>query len=264
MENNKKISNFVWAGLAIGGAALVGGLVWLYKTMSHVEDVGLTDQQMNVLQGLKEEIRSQNGELTTDVAVKILAQINRMAEEIYRKAKPDLDSQRRSCMNNQIEYENLCRETFKLKEQAYNEAMGKVLEHVDNLITYEMIHEQLTTMNPVELERLTNKFEQPHFDGPIPDDIRARDAYLYYNSQFQLEMKHFQSMLAHSSNQSDENFIFFKLLVHKTKVDDLLYTKYKLNEQQIRFLLHDRNLLKDPVIRSLHEQIVRIDEMFTG
>ncbi len=264
MEKKNDKSYLFWAGISAATVTLLAGGYYLISSLLS-DDEEIPEEQKEKIEEIKNEVEEHNGELTMETAIKILAETNKIAEEMHKKSKPDLDERRRATINNMGEYEAMCQEMCESKEISYNDAMKKVLNSIENRVTFEDVHSVLSKMNPVELEKLAYKYEHPNFDGPYPDDGKIKEAYMYYGAQFQLEIREFQNIL--STNQYDPNqdsFLFFKLLVHKTKVDDLLYLKYKMTEQQIRYLLHERNLLSDPVIKSLHDQITRIDEMFTG
>lgn len=263
MEKKNK-SYLFWGGITIATIGLASAGYYLYNLL-FADDYEISEVQKEKIEELKHQVEELNGELNMETAIRILAETNKIAEEMHKKNKPDLDEQRRNVVNQPEEYERICQEMFESKEIAYNDAMKKVLNNIENRVTFEDVHNLLSKVSPIELEKQAYKYEQPEFDGPYPEDEKIKEAYKFYGKEFQNEIHEFQRIM--STNQFDpgqDSFIFFRLLVHKTKVDDLLYLKYKLTEQQIRYLLHERNLLADPEIKALHANITRIDEMFTG
>lgn len=263
--------NVLFYGLAAGAvAAMVGSAYYLYNLFSQDEE--LSESDLVKIEQLKEEITEQideknNQGLTPEIAVQIMAMTNRVGEEILKKSKPDLEIKRRAAINMPQEYERICQEYLEAKESAYQEASKKVLTQFGDF-TFEDINKVLMEVHPAEYEKMNHKYEQITFDKqPKPDKNTVKKAYLYYGKKFKEEMREMQKIMPMSGGNMDEqqqHYMFFKLLIMKFKVEDYLFLNFSYTEAQIKNLLFEYNLFEDPEIRSLNEQLARMDSMMPG
>jgi hypothetical protein len=263
--------NFLFYGMAAGAvAAMVGSAYYLYNLFSQDEE--LSDADMVKIEQLKEEITEQIDEkneqgLTPEIAVQIMSMTNRVGEEILKKTKPDLEIKRRAAINMPEEYERICQEYLEAKEYAYQEASKKVLTQFGDF-NFEDINTVLMDIHPADYERMNHKYEQVTFDkSPKPERDTVKKAYLYYGKKFKEEMREMQKIMPMAGGNMDEGqqqYMFFKLLIMKFKVEDYLYLNFSYTEAQIKHLLFEYDLFQDPEIRSLNEQLARMDGMMPG
>jgi hypothetical protein len=267
MENKKGGYNGVFWGLAVSGAALlVGSAYYIYNLINQEEE--FNEEDMEQITKLKEEmshnLQINNGVLTVDTACQIMVMTNKISEDLIKKAKPDLDDRRRAAINDPNEYEKICQENMEAKEWAYNEAMNKVFQEFGG-ITIEDITKVMQTVHPMEIEKLNHKYESFKFDEK-PDVKLVKEAYVFYGKKFVSEMNEFQRIIANFYSQNPdpqaEQYLFFRMLTMKMKVDDQVFLRYKYTEPQIKFLLFEYNLMDDIEIKRVNEQLMKFDQMF--
>lgn len=267
MDTSKKSSySALFWGLTAGAAiGLLGSAYYLYTLFSGDED--LAEEDMQQLQELKDAVEESNGgAMNVETAIQIMAMSNRISEEIMKKQKPDLDDRRRAAIDNNDEYERLCQEVFEAKEYAYNQAISKVIGQFGN-VNMEEIHKLMSQVPPLEMERINHKYDKQTFDNvPVPEKKLTKEAFAYYGKKFEEEMKEFQKMMSQQTayNPNQDQYFFFRLLMIKMKVDDLLYLKYKYTEPQIKYMLFEYNLFEDPEVKRINEKLMRFDNMFGG
>lgn len=58
-----------------------------------------------------------------------------------------------------------------------------------------------------------------------------------------------------------EQMLMVSLMIEKTKVEDLLYIKYGISENQIKSLLEDYELLNDYEIMNVYQKIASFENM---
>ncbi len=249
-------------------AALVGSAYYLYSLFAEEE---LSEEDMVKIEELKEELTQQmeeksGGALTPEIAVQIMAMTTKVGEEMIKKLKPDIDSRRRAALNRGDEYEIICQEYLEAREYCFQDATKKVLLQFGNY-TFEDIQKAMMELHPSEFERINHKYEHATFDVK-PDRDTVKRAYIFYGRKFKDEMTNLQKIMPPTRGQEpdmeQQQFMFFKLLMIKFKVDDLLYIKYKYTESQIKYLLFEYNLIEDPEVREINDQLARLDSQIEG
>jgi len=258
-------------GLAAGAvAAMVGSAYYLYSLF--IEEEELSEDDKIKIEELKEELTQQIEEknsqgLTPEIAIQIMSMTNKVGEEILKKNKPFLEEKRRAAIGLPDEYERICQEYLEAKELAFQEGSKKVLSQFGDY-TFEDINKVMMEVHPAEYEKMNHKYEKVSFDNaPKPDKLTVKQAYIFYGKKFKDEMRDLQRIMPFQGGNMDpeqQHFMFFKLLIMKFKVEDLLYLKYKYTEAQIKYLLFEYNLFEDPEIRSINEQLSRMDSMMPG
>jgi hypothetical protein len=268
MENKKNGYNAAFWGLgAAAVAGIIGSAYYIYSLMYQEED--LSEADLEKVKELQQEIIEQEahqGGLTVDTAMQIMAMTNKISEERIKKARPDLDDRRRAAINNPEEYERICQETLECKNEAYQESVEKVLQQFGG-ISIEEIHRVLQSVPPQEIEKINHKYEKPSFENvPIPDKKLVKEAYIFFGRKFQGEMMEYQRTISQMSQMQmgpeQQEYIFFKLMIGKMKVDDEVYIKYKYTEPQIKFMIHEYNLTTDPDVMRINDQLMRFEQMF--
>ena len=243
----------------IGGAtvSIIGGIYYLYSLFSKQEE--LTEEQLIEIEEIRQRIEENNGEICTDLAIRILAQINKRVEEIIRTSKPDIDNKRREALGKESVYNSTCAEYFTIKENSYNKATNEILSYFNMQISdLKEIMEQIT---PNEVEKKMFHYNKPTFyDSHIPDKSKVKEAFIFFGNLFVDEMLAFNSQIS-KLKEISHDLTLFKMLVVKMKVDDILYEKFKLTENQIRYLIFEYSLLEDKEVKVINERISKYEEM---
>jgi len=274
--DNKKTNSYgykgIFWGLTAGAiASLTVSAYCLYNYLFGDEE--LADEEVNQIENIKHEMEEElqesggsGGPLKVETALQILTMTNRVAEEAFKRDYPLLDDERRAVVDDPDAYEGLCSDTFAAKEKCYQEAMSKVMSKFGSNITMEDLHKVMQGKNPMELEKLTHKYDKQSFIGKqIPDKATSKEAFLFLGKKFQTEMREFQVTMSRIQNQNNpeqEQYMFFKMLMIKMKVDDIVYNKYKYTEQEIKYMLHEYNMFDDPEVRQVNLSMASFDQMF--
>jgi len=246
-------SFFALAGVSIAG--ILGGVYYLYTLLKGEPE--LSEEVETQIEEIAEKV--QTGELNVENAVKIMAMTNKVAEDIIKKSKSDIDTRRREALNNGNEYEKICYEYLEAKEYAYHTASSAILNKFN--ISMEDLQRVLSKVSPYELEQRLYESEKPAFENNNRDMDRetTKKAFLYYGNKFLGEMNEFQKIMQ-SIEQSQQEYIMFRLMILKMKIDDELWFKYEINEQQMRYKLYEHKLHDDTEVKRLHDRITRFDE----
>jgi hypothetical protein len=242
---------------ALGITGIIGGLYYLFQAFN---EEPVSEETTTVLEQMKQDVELKGGELTPEVAIKIMALTNKQAEEFIKKAKPDIDDRRRAAINDRARYDQICQEYFESKENAYQAATNIILKKFGN-ISMEDIQAILSTVSPYELERKTFEVDKPIFDGHIPDKQKVKEIFKYYGNELSLKMREFHmNMSRFQGDPNMQEYLIFGILILKVRVDDELFLKYNYTEAQIRYLLYHHDLINDPEIKEVNDKISRFED----
>lgn len=245
--------------LFLGSAAIsiAGGIYYLYSIWNRDND--LNEEQQIEIEEIKLKIQEKNGDICTDIAIKILAQINKRVEEIMKKTKIDIDQKRRDAIDNESLYNKLCAEYFALKEESYNKATNQILGYFNmQMSDLKEIMEQIT---PSEVEKKIFLYHKPTFVNiPVPNKNKTKEAFIFFGNKFVDEMSSFNLEMS-KLNEISNDLTIFKMLMLKMKIDDSLYNKFGLTENQVRYLIFEYSLLEDKEIKVINDKICKYEEM---
>lgn len=263
MENTSKSSNSSTSSFytfLIGAAftGLVGSLWYLYHLYNKPDQ--LSSEVQAEIDEMKQRIEEGQDELTPEVAIKILALINKQVEESLRSKTPEIESKRRKAIDNEALYNRICQEYFNSKEEAYNRATHAVLDsfslHIDDL------KEIMANISPFEVEKKIYHFHRPQFESTIPNKSKTKEAFIFFGNKFIHDMSKFNTQIVKTREDiSDLDSTIKKMLVLKMRVDDSLYLKFNMTENQLRYLVQEYSLMDDPEVKSVNEQICKYDEV---
>jgi hypothetical protein len=241
----------------IGISSIIGGLYYLFQAFTE-EDV--SEQTTEAIEEMKQDVELKGGQLTPDIAIKIMALTNKHAEEFIKKTKPDMDEIRRSALNDKVRYDQICQEFFELKEQAYVSASNTILGKFGN-ITMEDVQNVMARVSPYDLERKSFEYDKPVFDGPLPEKQKVKEIFKIYGNEISTKMRDFhQQMSRFQSDPNMQQYLIFSILILKIRIDDEMYMKYHLSETQLRYLLYHYDLMNDPEIKQVNEKISRFED----
>jgi hypothetical protein len=254
-QNGYSIGYYILGALGISG--VVGGLYYLFQAFNEEQ---ISEETSTMIEQMKQEADLNKGELTPDLAIKIMALTNKQAEEIIKKTKPDIDERRRASINDKAKYDQICQEYFEVKEAAYQSASNIILKKFGNF-GMEDIQNVMSRISPYELERKSFSYEKPVFEGEFPNRAKVKEMFKYYGNELSMKMREFhQTMNRFQGDPNMQEFLIFGILVLKVRIDDELYIKYKYTEAQIRFLLYEYDLIDDPEIKEVNERISRFED----
>jgi len=253
MTENYSKAFYALAGASITG--IIGGVYYFYNLLKGEPE--LSDEIESQIEEISEKVHT--GELSVDNAVKIMGMTNKYAEDIIKKSKPDIDFRRREVLNNEEEYEKVCFEYLECKEFSYQTASNAILNKFN--ISMEDLQKVLSRVAPYELEQRLYETEKPEFDdnNKSMDGETTKKAFIYYGTKFLQQINDFNRIMMQLS-QGQQEFIMFKLLILKMRIDDELWFKFEINEAQMRYKLFEHKLYNDPEVKSLHDRITRFDE----
>lgn len=257
-ENSGVFSKTFYFLLGTGVVGLLGGFYYLWSLFN--EDIELNEEQEKQVEKIIQQVKQGDGELTVEMAIKIMSIANKVCEDTIKKNRPDIDQRRRDAFNNVEEYEKICLEYLENKEYAYQNATQLVLGKFN--ITMENLQKALMGIPPFELEKKLYQCDKPDYDDSVlkDDKYKIKEAFVYFGNRFIQEMKGFYQIMS-TVNQNEQEYIMLRLMILKLRVDDDLYFKYKVNEIQLRFLLYKNELYDDPEVKSVHEKISKFDDM---
>lgn len=260
MESKYTYSAKFYLMLGAGLVGLAGGLYYLYNLFAEEE---ISEIELIKIDEIAKKVEESKGVITQEVALQLLAKINKLSEDIIKKQNSDLEMRRREAINNDEEYQSVCMEYLRAKEEAYMTAMNMILQKFN--ITYEELSEKTSNLSMADLEKQILLMEKPDFPNGIPTKEVVKEAYLFFGSKFSTNMETIRKetmnpMLNYDKGLQEAMMINF--IVMKLKIDDELFLRFNYNELQIRSLLYEYNLFNDPDIQQIHKKIVECDAKF--
>jgi hypothetical protein len=267
--NPTKPTSYLFWGVSIAACtAIIGCTFYALKSLIYDESSNgeeLTDEEKSKLEKIRED-KEENSHLTEDLAIQIMAFINKKSDEIFLKSMPDVDNRRRKFIEDPEEYEKICKEMFDYKEWIFNQTTEKILKQTD-FDSLGDIQKILQNKSPFEIEKKAYEYYYPNYEGKeMPGRKCVKEAFLYYGKKFKLEMKEINEIINKRNDCFDEeqnNLIFFRLLVLKVKVEDKLFIKFGYTEAEIRFLLFKYDLFNDKDVAKVHNEISKFDEIIS-
>jgi len=259
-EENKSYNSsfYVLAGAGITG--LFGSLYYLYNLFAYDELENNEALDIQIKKIKKMISKGERTEFSLECAVKIVALVNRLTDDIVNKKLPNIDKRRRENYTNLEEYDRLCYEYLNCKEDAFKRCSDLVLNNIN--LTHEEFQKRLETIKPWELGSKLYEYEKPIFDEIEEEKIDAnltKAAFFFYGNKFMNDVCNFHQEMIKLRDPPDQGVIMFRLEIIKTRVDDELYFKYGINELQMRYLLHKHNLNEDKDVRVMHDRLKRFE-----
>ena len=286
-----------WGGLTAVSSLIIGGGYYLYK---HLTDAGeeaeekedgeegllgknkggenifkLSNKELIKRFGIEireEEIFDGLNKLTNEGCIKLITCINYLAERFYQIDNPGLDEQRRNCVDNYEEYLSLCNETFMAKQNEYQIASNKVLDSLGNKISFKELQDFLQNINQKDLETLTVSEMLKQNDRLFNYNLtclkkeEVKLAYIFYLTNFIEEadklLNNINSKENKEENEEEQKLLMFNFLTLKMQIDDKLYLKYNVIEEQLKLMLYKNELLLDGDIVKLQEKFEKLNEKF--
>lgn len=254
-------SKSFYALAAAGVVGALSGLYYVYSLFSEDEEE-LTEAQVDQIQELKQEVEHTDGKLTVDICVQIMVFTSKMAEDMVKKAKPDIDERRRAALKNEEEYERICSEFLEARENAAHYAQSTIIERFGNY-SMDDFQSVMSNASPIEIEKKTFQLEKPEFSGAYPDRSKVKEIFMYYGNQVCTQMKDLQMNMNNNAQMdpSQQNYFIYRLLILKQRLEDEMYIKYSVNENQVKFLLYHYNLHEDSDVKNLIMKMSRFDDV---
>lgn len=252
--------------LLIGGGVVLAfsGIVYLYKTV--FKDQGLPEKLLVELEKIKQQIDENKGDLSPDIAIKILFHINKAAEESMTKL--DLTTKRREAISNDEEYNRLAKECLQTKYSILKNTTNLILQHFD--MDPSDFKEAIEQITPYEIEKKIFAFNKSNFDNPIIlDKNKTKEAYLFYGNKFVEEILNLNASqkktFAEEIEKNNHEKIVNQLFIIKMKLDDSLNLKYGVSESSLKYFVHEYSLYDDKEVKTLAEKVNNFDKtMYLG
>lgn len=263
MNDHPNYSKLIYSAVGTGVIAILGGLYYCYSMMKN--EYELSEEDINKIEELKEDVEQTKGILNTETAIKLLAMINKKTDEYINTNKPDVEKQRREAFDNPEEYETICNEMLEFRNKVYMSVTDKILTEFG--ISNDDLGKCLHGISPIDIEKKMFSIEKPSFDNNnnIPEKPFVKGAFIYYGRNCIEQMRKFQKMMNKAgSDPYQQEVVLYELMILKFKIDDELFRQYKINESQLRYLLYEYNLYEDVDIKSLMEKMAKYEEMLNA
>ena len=259
--SNEKYDNKLYYYIAAGIGGILGGAYLLWSLFDEEE---LNEDEIEKINDIKEEIlQHKDKKITPDDAIKIMYLTNHHAEEEIKKNYPEIYKKRRAALNNNYEYMQVCQEYFQIKEEFTRKANDKILEEFNT--NQEELERLIQQIDPNQMEKKYFQFDIPKFKSK-PSRDTTKEAFIYFGNKFLLEVQSMSSQFSSMGGMGPQaqEMMMFNIMVAKTKVEDYVYIKYEITENELRYLLNDHNLLHDPDVIAVHQKIATFENMLGG
>lgn len=262
-ETTKPFS-FIYKTLAIGGIFVAVGSLCYYIIKNYPQKEELSEELQIEIEEISQQIEEHEGYLSSDIAIRILMQMNRLADSKLKKDHPIFFPENRRSKGTDIEEEKLYYDYIQLKEKYHYEASTILLDKYK--ISKEDFYEIIQELSPYEIESKSYNYYKPVFtDTSIPDRQKTKEAYIFFGHKFTNEIMSFQHELTDLEKEikdKGEDFISKKFIALKLKLDDILLEAYGVTESQLRYLIFEYNLLEDKEVKATHDNILNYDKYY--
>jgi|LauGreDrversion4_2_1035121.scaffolds.fasta_scaffold237282_2 hypothetical protein len=269
MDANKKSSYSIWfyATGVLASGCLLGSAYYIYSLFQAEEE--LEENQQDKIQVIHEKMRENaskgKSELDISIAMQILTMTNNIAEETMVKKYSDLDNERREALQkgNEEAFEESCMKYLEKKQLEYTRASRLVLDQFPGY-TEEDLQRVLQSVDPKVMEQY-QQMETTELKEPILEAEKVKEIYKSYGDIFMKEMKKFFALVRSNSYQQQyepqmDQIFMFKIMATKLKVDDLVFLKHRVTENEIKSLIIHHNLLNDPEIIAINRMLAQMQQ----
>ncbi len=260
--NKTKIGKFsLYFILAASAVGLFKGFFYLYSLYRKTDK--LADEQIIEIEEIKLLILENKGDISTDLVIRILVQINKRSAELMKNSNPSINSKRREAITNNKEYIKQCNEYFNQKNYYYGKATKDIIKlfnfRVKDLkklieqIPYYDIERKIIDYSSKQVESLqVDKF----------DKHKAKEAFIYFGNTFLDEISLLYNHMKSNIPKEDNENKIYKLLLAKLKVEDKLYIRYQILESQLRYMINEFSLMDLTEVNELNNKILKYEEEF--
>ena len=256
MSDKSFYSNSFYSLLTIGCISIFGSGYYLYSLYKSPKKEKSSFCQDNISLSYK-------GNLTVEIAIKLIANLHNNVENYIKKIKPEIDDFRRSKINDSSAYEEVIHELDQLKHEAYTKFKIELERKYG--YTYDQITKVLDPICPIEMEEKLTLYSMPKFeDKNLLNKKLILDAFIYYANRYIDQIKEFQNLPKEENSEDQKQKILYNFMIIKYKADDELYLKYHLTEHQLKYLLFEYKLHKDKQIEEMLIQISQNEEFFNN
>ena len=258
MSENPTYSKWIFS---LCGIAVFGLASYIYYHFPYLKEESiLSEEDQNKISGLREELEGHNWILTPEIAIKLLALINKKTDEYINTRKPDMEKKRRDAFDKKEVYESICNEMLEYRNQIYIKVSDKILYEFG--VSNDDLGKLLERLTPIDIEKKMYAEEKPDFENnEVPDRNNVKKAFMSYGKSCINQMKIFQNMVGKCDTDSkQQELVLYQLMILKFRIDDELYRNYSISENQLRFLLFEYNLADDPEIKKLMNDIAQYEE----
>lgn len=241
MDSSKLISLFL-----IGGTAIVGGLIYKYFSKS------------DILTGLKAEFQKNKNYLSKEIAMKLMLLGVKNGNIKFIQKYNDIISRRRDNINNSENYDESCQETINSQQECYDEELSQIINIFEGKFSMNELQEISGGLPPMQLSHIYYLYDIPYFEGKLPSVQKAIEVYKFYVEYIQKGLKEARVNI----NDNDifaKKELYFKFFYLNLKINDIIYEKYKLNDQIVKYVLRVNNMFDDKEIKQLQNTIKNFD-----
>lgn len=277
VEQKQSYSKWFYVAIAGGACSVLYGMYYLYNLFKG--EIELNDDDLIEIDEIKKEIDKNteptkdnvqtetvdseiSSNLNVETALKILSLINRKTEEQMKLMKPEIEERRRNAFvrKDDFEYEQICAEILEERNRSYMSISEKILNEFN--FKYEDLAKCLQTIPPMEIEKRMLNYEKPLFEKGKPNREQVKESFKFYGMNCIGQMREFQNAMNGVPNDPyQQEMMMYRLMITKFRIDDELYMRNQITEQQLRYLLNEYNLYEDPEIKTLIMKMSKYDEM---
>lgn len=229
------------------------------------------EEQLTELEGIKQLISENKDVLNSEIVLKIYSITNKRYDYLFNLDYEYLNKNRRSVIDNPIEYKKSCKDYLIKKEELLGFCSNEIVNYLD--VDHEFYINSIKELTHKEIESKYLSNHIPTFNGDIPDKNKTKEAFLYFSNLFVDEISKIKSKkntiytnsIKSYNDLNDEikrNHEVEEILITKIKIDDLLYIKHGLTESQVRYLVHDYNLIEDKEVNQANESLITFETIF--
>ena len=280
VDQNEKASNLINFALTGGMSAVFNGMKDILQSMENIRKAK-DHENFHAMKNIRDEIENYKGYeepleknkqedtfeidlkdgLNVENAISILNMIDNKVEEEMKVQYPNIEQMRRKAYedNNKQEYEEKCLEFLETRNKIYTTISERELNKLK--IEYENIANILQSIPANEIEEKMMKKKKPNFDNGKPNKEIIKEAFMFYGNRCVEEMLKYKDLLSNSRDCFEQERIMMKLMITKMIIDDALFLKYQISENQVRYLINEYNLKEDEEVKSLSDTMRKLDNL---
>lgn len=243
MDSSKLIS-FV----LIGGTAIVGGLIYKYFSKT------------DILTVLESEFQKNKNYLSKEIALKLMLLGVKNGNIRFIQKHNDIILKRRDNINDSDNYDENCQETINKQQECYDEEFSKIIMRFEGKFSMGELQEIAGGLPPMQLNHIYYLYDTPYFEGKLPSVQKAIEVYKFYVEYIQKGLKEARVNI----NDNDifaKKELYFKFFYLNLKINDIIYEKYRLNDQIVKYVLRVNNMFDNKEIKQLQKTIKNFDSI---
>ena len=252
--NNKTKLKYFLAAIGIGSFIGFGYYVYT-RYLSH------SSASSQDTEALIEEIKGELADgLTVDLAVRIMALINKVVTERCRIDCAEVDLHRRDRNNTQDNFNILAVESLNKKAAIFSDVMHTIISELG--LDFELVQNVIKNFDQIKLDKIACEMNPP-LKSDIPSKEKVKKDFLAYVELYADTMKGIFGKASLNMTPEKVEELQGEAAIAKVRIEDTLFDTTGLEENDLKYYLFHHGLESDKEVDKAYKQLLETEEMFS-